>query len=104
MALDDAQLALLDETKEVRVRTREDGREFTTIIWIVVSDAVVFVRSVDGVDGRWYRRALADPNVDIIVDGNEIPFRAVHVDDADEIDGVTKPSEPSTAPADPSTA
>ncbi len=89
MPLEISQLTLLDESKEVRIRTRVGDRTFTTIIWIVVSNDVVFVRSVDGEKGRWYQRALVDPDVDIIADGQEISFRAVHVDDSDEIGEVT---------------
>lgn len=89
MALSDQQLALLDKTKEVRIRTRGATRAFTTIIWIVVSDGTVFVRSVDGEEGNWYQRALHDSNVEVIVGDQQIPFTAVHVEDRDEIDAVT---------------
>jgi len=89
MALSDAQLALLDETYEVRIRTRGATRTFTTIIWIVVADGTVYVRSVDGEDGNWYQRALVDSRVEVIVGDQQIPFTAVHVDDRDEIDTVS---------------
>ena len=89
MALSDQQLALLDKTKEVRIRTRGATRSFTTIIWIVVSDGTVFVRSVDGEEGNWYQRALHDSMVEVIVDDQQIPFTAVHVEDRAEIDAVT---------------
>ena len=50
-------LRLLDETKEVRIETRRDGDspEHRTIIWVVVVEGEVFVRSVRGQRGRWYR-------------------------------------------------
>ena len=43
-------LRLLDETKEVRIETRRDGDspEHRTIIWVVVVEGEVFVRSVRG--------------------------------------------------------
>ncbi len=72
MALTPDQLTLLDTTNEVHVRTRSGDRTIDTIIWIVVADNVVYVRSVQGEDGRWYQRALADPSVAILVDGQEI--------------------------------
>lgn len=90
MAISNDQLDLLDRTGEVHIRTRSDRGTFETIIWIVVVDGVVYVRSVQGEDGRWYQRALADPVVAILVDGQEIDFRAVSVDDPDEIEDVTK--------------
>ena len=89
MALTDQQLALLDETKEVEIETRSERGTFATIIWVVVIDGAVYVRSVQGEDGRWYQRALADPRVAILVDDERIEFRAVKVDDPAEIEAVT---------------
>lgn len=90
MALTDDQLNLLAETGQVRVETRSsDGTTTRTIIWIVVIDHQVYVRSVDGVDGRWYQRALADPDVAIHVAGEQIGFRAIPVGDHDEIEAVS---------------
>jgi hypothetical protein len=89
MPISDQQLALLDETKEVRIRTRGATRSFTTIIWIVVADGTVYVRSVDGEEGNWYQRALLDSRVEVIVGDQQIPFTAIHVDDRNEIDAVS---------------
>lgn len=89
MTLTGEQLRLLDETKEVHVRTRSGDRTIDTIIWIVVIDGTVYVRSVKGEAGHWYQRALADPRVDILVGNERIPFEAVHVDDEDEIEAVS---------------
>lgn len=90
MALTRDQLALLERTKEVHVETHSDRGSTQTIIWIVVDDGKVYVRSVRGDSGRWYQRALADPSLSIHVDGEAIDFRAVPVDDPAEIDAVTK--------------
>lgn len=89
MALTDNQLKRFDETREVHIRTRSGDRTVETIIWIVVADGTVYVRSVRGEGGRWYQRALANPEVDIVLDGSEIPFRAVHVDGPSEIETVS---------------
>jgi hypothetical protein len=89
MALSPAQLAWIDETKEVRIETLSSGGATRTIIWIVVTGGDVYVRSVRGEDGHWYQRALSNPLVAIEVDGERIEFRAVFVDDADEIMAVT---------------
>jgi hypothetical protein len=53
-----------------------------TVIWIVVQGGDVFVRSVRGERGRWYRDLLADPNGALHVDGRRIRFRAIRADDA----------------------
>jgi hypothetical protein len=89
MALSPAQLAWIDKTKEVRIETLSSGGATRTIIWIVVTGGDVYVRSVRGEDGYWYQRALSNPLVAIDVDGERIEFRAVFVDDADEIMAVT---------------
>ena len=89
MALSPAQLAWIDETKEVRIETLSSGGATRTIIWIVVTGGDVYVRSVRGEDGHWYQRALSNPLVAMEVDGERIEFRAVFVDDADEIMAVT---------------
>jgi hypothetical protein len=89
MALSNNQLGSLHEANQVRIRTRSDRGTFKTIIWIVVVDGVVYVRSVRGEGGRWYQRALADQQVGILLDGDEIEFRAVHVDDPAEIEAVS---------------
>ena len=44
----------LRDVQEVAVRT-EKHPESAVIIWVVVADGEVFVRSVRGSKGRWYR-------------------------------------------------
>ena len=90
MAITDDQLRLLDETKEVHIETSSDRGANKTIIWIVVVDGRVYVRSVRGEPGRWYQRALANPAVTIHVADHAIDFRAVYVEDPDEIEAVTR--------------
>ncbi|HZD22819.1 MAG TPA: DUF2255 family protein [Acidimicrobiia bacterium] len=86
MGLSVEQLALLDETKEVRIDT---GGPVTTIIWIVVSAGDPFIRSVQGEDGIWYQRVRANPRVAIVVGDDRIEFDAIHVDDSAVIDAVS---------------
>src|SRR5687768_11966825 len=79
-------LELLANEEEVRIETRAaDGTARRTIIWIVVDGGDVFVRSVRGPRGRWYREALVDPDVTIHADGRRILARAIHAPDADSI-------------------
>jgi hypothetical protein len=89
MPLTADQVAILDESNEVRIETNGRRGSVSTIIWIVVTGDEVYVRSVRGEEGRWYQRALADPGVSIDVAGEKIPFRAVPVDESAEIDSVT---------------
>jgi hypothetical protein len=58
-------LFALGGTEEVHVGTRRDASSpgHETVIWAVVVDGDVFVRSVRGEKGRWYREASANPEV-----------------------------------------
>ncbi|MFZ0013360.1 MAG: nitroreductase/quinone reductase family protein [Acidimicrobiia bacterium] len=89
MPLTDQQLRNIDTTKEVKVETRTEAGSTRTIIWIVVADGQVYVRSVRGDEGHWYQRALANPSVAIHVAGDTIEFEAVPVDDDETIETVS---------------
>ena len=45
----------------------------------------MYVRSLRGVSGRWYREVLANPAAVLHVAGEAVPVRAVHASDADSI-------------------
>ena len=84
-------LDALDAADEVRVETSRDGgsAERSTVIWAVVVDGGVFVRSVRGGEGRWYREASANPLLVLHVNGGRIPVRAVHESDAEIVGKVS---------------
>lgn len=68
MAFTQAELASIASAREVRIETQAgDGHTYRTVIWIVVDDGVVYIRSVRGDTGRWYQRTIANPSVKIIV-------------------------------------
>ena len=71
-------LDLLDETQEVHIETRrdEDAPVHRTIVWVVVVDGEVFVRSVRGVKGRWYREISGNPTGALHAGDQRIPVRA----------------------------
>jgi hypothetical protein len=67
---------LLAAEEEVRIETtRPDGSPRRTTIWIVVDGDDVFVRSVRGDRGRWYRDLRARPEGTLVVSGRRQPFR-----------------------------
>lgn len=75
-------LAAVDATEEVLIETAiPGGPTHQTIIWAVVADDEVFVRSYVGPDARWYREALTDPDVVLHVGERRLACRAVLVDD-----------------------
>jgi hypothetical protein len=80
-------IAALDRAREVRIETQARGGDVhRTIIWIVVDDDRVFVRSHRGETARWYREALANPAVAIHVERRRIPATAIPATDPDSIE------------------
>jgi len=74
----ESDLATLAQLEEIEVETRStDGVVHRTIVWPVVRDGIVYLRSYKGPQGRWYREAIADPTVALHVDGRRLAARAV---------------------------
>ena len=68
--------------REVKIETRSaSGDVHRTIIWTAEHDGELYIRSYLGPRGRWYREALADPDVAILVDGRRVEARAVPATD-----------------------
>ena len=84
-------LGLLDETREVRIETRRDAGspEHRTIIWVVVVEGEVFVRSVRGPKGRWYREISSNPEGALHVGDERIPVRATPADDDTTVNAIS---------------
>ena len=79
-------LERIDRAKTVRIETsKPDGPAHSTIIWAVVVDGDVFVRSWRGPGARWYRETLANPDVAIQIRKDRMPARAVPATDADSV-------------------
>jgi hypothetical protein len=89
MALDPAILSALRSDREVRIHTgRKQGRG--VIVWVVVVDNAVYVRSVRGPAGKWYVAAKAAGQAALEVTGRRVPVRVTSIDDAATIDGVSQ--------------
>lgn len=86
MPLSQDDLERIERAKTVRIETsKRGGPMHSTIIWAVVEHGEVFVRSWHGAGARWYREALANPDVAIVVQKHRIPARAVPATDADSV-------------------
>jgi hypothetical protein len=85
-------LRLLDETDEVYVETRSDADspEHRTIVWVVVVEGEVFVRSVRGRKGRWYRELSGNPEGALLVGERRIPVRSAPATDDATIEAVSE--------------
>ena len=78
MRFEESDLAAMAAAKEVDIETRSAaGDEHRTVIWIVSHDSTIYIRSYKGPSGRWYREALADPDVAIHVNGRRVAATAV---------------------------
>lgn len=80
--------AAIDTEREVEIETRRgaDAPPHRTVIWAVVDDGDVFVRSLKGPHGRWYRELVANPTAVIHVRGEAAPVQAVQATDPDSIE------------------
>jgi len=80
-------LRAIDRAKEIEVETSAgpDSEVHRTITWVVVDGDDVFVRSWRGVTARWFREALANPNIAIHIDGRRVAARAVPARDPGSI-------------------
>ena len=86
---DAATLASLHSTKEVRIRTARHKRN-GIVIWVVVADDAVFVRSVRGPTGKWYVAAAAEGQATLEVGDRQLPVHVVPVADQDTIEAVSQ--------------
>ncbi len=80
-------LERLARARTIRLETRaSDGPVHRAIIWAVVHEDRVFVRSWRGATARWYREALANPAVAIHVGRERLPATAIPAADPDSIE------------------
>lgn len=82
-------LDALSEADEVYIETGRGGSS-GTVIWAVVVDDSVFVRSVRGDKGRWYHEASANREATLRVNEGRIPVRVVPETDATVIEKVSE--------------
>jgi hypothetical protein len=77
--------AAIDAAREVDIETRRgtDAPAHRTTIWAV--DGEVYVRSLRGPSGRWYRELIARPEAVLHVAGNGFPVRAVPAADPESV-------------------
>ena len=78
----DSDLDRLATIREIEVETHSNaGDVHRTIVWPLVRDGVVYLRSFHGPAGRWYREALADPDIALVIEGRRVPVCAVPAPD-----------------------
>lgn len=96
-------LDLMARTGEVGIETHApDGTTHRTIIWVVVTDGVAYVRSYRGATARWYREIVANPDGAIVAGDRRIEFRAVPAVDPGSVEACSRGLEAKYA-GDPAT-
>jgi hypothetical protein len=75
--------------QEVTIRTDRHPNT-AVVIWVVVADDEVFVRSVRGGRGRWYRDLATGGFATLEFAGRRLEVRAVPASDADSIERASR--------------
>ena len=87
MTFGESDLEQLATIREIEVETHSKaGEVHRTIVWPLVRHGVVYLRSFHGPDGRWYREALADRDIALVIKGRRVPARAVSAPDDDSVE------------------
>ena len=84
----DADRAAIEKARVIRIETTAaDGTVHRTIIWAVIEGGRIYIRSYRGRDARWFREALARPDVALLLGKSQerLPVRAVPATDAASI-------------------
>jgi hypothetical protein len=74
----------LRDLREVALRTEKHSQS-AVVIWVVVADDEVFVRSVRGGKGRWYRDLAVGGSATLEFAGRRLAVRALPTSDAGSI-------------------
>jgi hypothetical protein len=61
-----------------------------TTIWAVIGDGDVYVRSLNGEAGRWYRELMTNPEAALHAEGEAVPVRAVRAADPASVEAATR--------------
>jgi hypothetical protein len=90
MAMFDAEtLGQLKTAREVKIRT-EKHPDSAVIIWVVVADDEVFVRSVRGAKGRWYRDLAAGGPATLEFARRRLPVQAIPASEPAAVDRASR--------------
>ena len=87
----DGDLRQLAEVEQISIGfTRPDRSTGSTPVWVVQAGEEIFVRSIRGRRGGWYRRLRANPDGEVGDGAHTHPVRARPVEDAATMAAVTR--------------
>ena len=84
-----ATLGALREVQELSIRT-DKHPESAVVIWVVVADDEVFVRSVRGPKGRWYRDLANGGPATLEFSGRRLAVQAIPADEPTAIERASR--------------
>ena len=76
---------ILRDLREVAIRTEKHPKSAVVVIWVVVADDEVFVRSWRGAKGRWYRDLAAGGPATLEFAGRRVAAQAFPASDPSAI-------------------
>jgi hypothetical protein len=82
-------LAQLRDAQEIQIETRPapDVPPHRTTIWVVVDEqGRAFIRTYRGPTSRWYREAISNESVGILIDGQRVEVRLEDASDAERVE------------------
>jgi hypothetical protein len=82
-------LSALRDANEIAIRTKKHP-DTAVPIWVTVAGDEVFVRSVRGPKGRWYRDVVADGSATVEFAGRRLAVRAIPARDPAAVDRVSR--------------
>jgi len=82
-------LRILRDIDEISIRTEKNPKS-AVVIWEVVADNEVFVRSVRGTKGRWYKDLAAGGTATLEFGGRKLAVRAVPATDQASVDRASR--------------
>jgi hypothetical protein len=86
---DTATSSALRDLKEVAIRTEKHPDSAVTI-WVVVDDGTVFIRSVKGPKGRWYKDLAQGGPATLEFAGRQLPVQAIPATDATSLERASR--------------
>jgi hypothetical protein len=82
-------LSALRELREVGIRTDRHSKS-AVVVWVVVADDGVFVRSFRGATGRWYRELAGGGPATLEFGGRRLAVQAVPANDTAAVEHASR--------------
>lgn len=76
--------------QEVILETRDGDVAAEVIVWVVVHDGDLYIRSLKGSAGSWYKAIQENPDVVLSAEDARVSFRAVPADDDASVLGASE--------------